>query len=201
MALRLGSRAAGGAAAAGAIAVGVGAFAVGAVAGASNPGPGRPSGRASSPSAAAPTAHIATTPARDAFSGTIRGATGRYAGHHGQASLDIRLGPSAGQSSKLTVTVYPGRCPAAHVCLDVRGTLTGTFVPAGPGGPSDVGRQFTLQATGRIAPLGKVSARGTVHGTGFILRGRETMRLTVITRRGKLAIDALSRPVPGFTSP
>jgi hypothetical protein len=198
MALRLGSRTAGGAAAAGALAVGVGAFAVGAVAGASNPGPGSPSGRASSPTAAAPTA---TTPARDAFSGTIRGATGRYAGHHVQASLDIRLRPSAGQSSKLTVTVYPGRCRAGHVCLDVRGTLTGTFVPAGPAGPPDVGRQFSLHATGRIAPLGKVSVRGTVHGTGFILRGRETMNLTAITRRGKLTIDALSGPVPGFTSP
>jgi hypothetical protein len=61
--------------------------------------------------------------------------------------------------------------------------------------------RFTLTAAGTVSPLGRTSLTGTVHGTGFIARGHETMTVTLATARGSVTVTASSGTVPGFTSP
>jgi hypothetical protein len=65
----------------------------------------------------------------------------------------------------------------------------------------DTGSTFKLRAAGSFKPIGRLTAVGTVHGTGFIDRGRELLRLTLSGSRGLLELIGRSSAVPAFTSP
>jgi hypothetical protein len=65
----------------------------------------------------------------------------------------------------------------------------------------DTGTSFTIMASGKLKPLGPVSATGTAQGTGFIARGYASMQLTLTAGNGTVTYQAQAGPVGGFTSP
>jgi hypothetical protein len=83
--------------------------------------------------------------------------------------------------------------------VQLRGTLTGTLTRMST--IPDVGASYALSASGRVKPLGHVSATGQVHGTGFIMRGHETLTVRLSNSRGEVDLQAQSPVVPGFTTP
>jgi hypothetical protein len=56
-------------------------------------------------------------------------------------------------------------------------------------------------ASGRANVLGVVTAKGTYTGTGFIARGRRSIRIRLAGRSGAIAIEAHGPPVKGFSPP
>lgn len=142
----------------------------------------------------------AVAPARDSFTGSIIGATGRFAGERGAVAL-VTV-PAAGQGVRpLKLTLRGSGCTAgSRRCVELTGSLSGTLA-LGPVRVPDVGSRLTIAASGRIKPIGLVSATGTVQGTGFIARGRETLDLRLRAPRGTITVRAVSARVPGFTSP
>ncbi|MEA2370984.1 MAG: hypothetical protein QOH12_1378 [Solirubrobacteraceae bacterium] len=142
---------------------------------------------------------MAVTPAKDTFTGKITMATGRFASDH--RPLKILLAPGAGQAvGHVGLTIRGTVCTRKGACVALVGKLNGTLTP-GPMKVPDAGRSFTIAATGTIKPLGHVSATGTVHGTGFIANGHESLTLRLTGPGGTVTIAATSGPVPGFTSP
>jgi hypothetical protein len=152
-------------------------------------------------SAAEPRVNVpAKVPAKDSLTGTISAATGAYAGDSGRASITLAPSSSMKARRSLMVSLKGDSCAGRPSCLKLRGTLKGT-ITAEAGRVRDVGASFTLALKGSAAPLGSVRATGTVNGTGFIARGRETARITLKARHGNVTITAQSAPVRGFTSP
>jgi len=144
-------------------------------------------------------ASMVVTPAKDTFTGKITAATGRFAGDRGL--VKILLAPGSGQAvGHVGVTIRGTVCARKVACVALVGKLNGTLTP-GPIKVPDVGRSFTVAATGTIKPLGRVSAKGTVHGTGFIANGHESLTLRLTGPGGTVTIAATSGPVSGFTSP
>jgi hypothetical protein len=141
-------------------------------------------------------------PARDRFTGAIDTvmATGSYEGDNGKVKL--HLVPTTSSRSPRRVAVVIASVPCHHFqgCLPLHGTLTGTMTLV-PATIPDTGARATLDLSGQIAPMHKVTAHGTVQGTGFIYRGHETLTLTLTNRRGSVTVDARSALVPGFTMP
>jgi hypothetical protein len=135
-------------------------------------------------------------PAKDAFKGHVRTATGTLSQVHGAVGIDlVHTGPG---KVKL---IFRGRgCGGKNHCLQPSGTLTGTMTPVFKRTP-DIGTSFTINVSGKLAPLGHVSATGTAQGTGFIVHGYDYLQLKLATRQGTVAYDAQSGPVQGFTSP
>ncbi len=142
----------------------------------------------------------ATTKAKDAFSGQISASSGRFSADTGNVAIDLAPGSSAQTPRKLTIAFHRRGCGRKRHCVHLSGTLTGRLTVNFPRIP-DVGQSFTIHASGRLKPLGHVSAQGLVNGTGFIARGRETLHLRLHTRRGTISVRAQSGLVPGFTSP
>jgi hypothetical protein len=149
-------------------------------------------------------AHVAASAARvagkDHFTGRITAATGALRGRGGQLSVDLNAPPSTAPHRRLALTNHAAGCRNAAHCLELGGTVHGTLSRES-GRIPDVGSSFAVRATGKLRPLGTVSATGTVHGTGFIAQGYEQLRLSVMTPHGTLTITARSGLVPGFTSP
>jgi hypothetical protein len=144
-------------------------------------------------------ATVGSAPAKDSFVGSVTAATGRFSGDHG--GVRLVLAPGRGQSGRrLTVTFSGGSCGSAGHCIQLSGRLTGVLT-RGPIVVPDVGSSLTVRASGAIRPLGKVSATGSVHGTGFIARGHETLRLKLTGSGATITISADSGLVPGGTSP
>ena len=153
-------------------------------------------GLAGGPAGAAPRAGVAV---RDSFSGTIGSATGAARGDSG--TVKVTLAPGAGTGDRRTVTVIlSGRVCRDRRCRALGGRLRGTLIRR-PNRIPDIGQRFTLALAGSVAPLGPLSGDGTVNGTGFIARGRETLAIRLRARHGTVALLARSAVVPGFTSP
>jgi hypothetical protein len=158
------------------------------------------------PAVSVPVAHIqrahaaASVPARDSFRGRITVAAGPHRGDHGSVSIAAVPGASGSNVRRLTITVRGGRCGSSTACVQLRGTLTGTIERL-RGQLPDVGQSFQIKASGALRPFGMSTSRGSVHGTGFILRGREQMSLTFVSGAAKITLSAQSRVVRGFTSP
>jgi hypothetical protein len=138
-------------------------------------------------------------PAKDSFTGSVRSASGKYSGATGRVHLYLRP-RGHGVRRSLTLTLAPSSCRAGAKCLRLSGTLTGTLAP-GPGHLPDTGDGYLVTATGTVRPLGMVTARGGVQGTGFIRRGQETLNLTLSGPSVSVTIEGLSAAVNGFTSP
>jgi hypothetical protein len=138
--------------------------------------------------------------AKDSFSGAISSATGTYAGRGGAVAVTLAPGAATGNARAVSVTVTGRRCADHRHCLTLLGHLHGTM-RAAPRQVPDIGQKLSLQLTGRLAPLGQVGAGGSVQGTGFIARGRESLLLTLHGRQGSVTVHATSGVVPGFTGP
>jgi hypothetical protein len=141
----------------------------------------------------------AAAPAKDSFVASVTAASGKFAGDHGGITIVLAPGPG-GLSRRLTVTLRGGSCGASKHCIAVSGKLTGSLT-RGPAAVPDVGSSLRIRASGTIKSVGKVSATGTVHGTGFIARGQETLKLKLTAPGGTITIGADSGLVPGGTSP
>lgn len=137
-------------------------------------------------------------PANDLFAGRVAGTSGRLAGYRGSAT--IALDPRQGTTTRrLTITVTGRSCAGIPRCLRLTGTLSGTIQRQSA--QPDRGQAFAISVRGDVAPLGTVSATGGCDGTGFVRQGRESVRLTLVSRNGRVAVTAESGLVPGFTSP
>jgi hypothetical protein len=136
---------------------------------------------------------------KDSFRGTISIARGAFVGDNGRVSMQIGAGQSTTGTRTATLEISGRRCHGAQACVRLTGTLTGRLTRMST--IPDVGESFALSASGRVRPLGHVSATGQVHGTGFIMRGHETLTLRLSNSRGEVDLQAQSPLVPGFTSP
>jgi hypothetical protein len=136
--------------------------------------------------------------AKDRFAGRIVSGTGSFAGDHGSVVILLARGRTT-TSPSLTVTLRGRTCAGTDHCLRLSGTVAGTIserqtIP-------DVGRTFTIGASGTVGPLGATSVHGIGHGTGFILDGHEQLQLRLSAAGGTVSIAAQTGRVPGFTSP
>jgi hypothetical protein len=82
----------------------------------------------------------------------------------------------------------------------LNGVPTGTLTTK-PGPNPDAGKRFTVRASGTVTPMGRTTVAGSGAGTGFLVKGREQMRLTLTAPDGHITVVAHSAKVPGFTSP
>jgi hypothetical protein len=152
------------------------------------------------PTACAQRAHNAQTapnvPIRDSFRGHVKTATRSLSHDQGAVGIDLaHLG-----SNRIRLTFRGRGCGATNHCLQPSGTLTGTMMQASHRVP-DTGTSFAIKASGKLKPLGHVSATGTAQGTGFIARGYTSMQLTLTAGHGTVTYEAQAGPVGGFTSP
>jgi len=142
----------------------------------------------------------APIPTADTFHATVSGASGRFSGDGGSATVLLRRGPGAsGATTSVTLSVRGVRCRSARHCLHLGGQLTGqmTLQRSLP----DVGHSYALTATGTMSPLGYVTAGGTAAGTGFIRFGHTRLTLTLSPSGGTVTLSGQSPEVPGFTQP
>ena len=138
-------------------------------------------------------------PAKDSFRGTLSSGGGSFRGDNGYALLQVSPGQSTTGTRSATLKFSGRPCHHFQACVQLRGTLTGTLTREST--IPDVGQSFAVSVHGRIKPLGRVSATGQIHGTGFIMNGHETLTLVLSNSRGSLQLQAQSPQVPGFTSP
>jgi hypothetical protein len=152
--------------------------------------------------ASAPATALAPSSSSNRFTGRIVSASGAFAGARGM--VGIQLFPtrtSTGSARTMTLVITPLPCSGSGRCLRLRGQATGTMSVIGMPIP-DAGVRLRLKAAGTVMPLGRVSVAGTVHGTGFIARGYEFLRLSLTSlRKGVITLEASSALVPGFTAP
>jgi hypothetical protein len=113
-----------------------------------------------------------------------------------------------GTSYRASITLRASKCSRSggqpgHRCIELTGSLNGSAVDDLPKHViADVPRRIRLSgASGHVHPLGTVSARGELTGTGFILRGHRTLTLTLVTRSGSVSLVGEGPRVPGFTPP
>ena len=140
-----------------------------------------------------------SAPARDSFTGTILSGTGAYSHAHGR--VIVHLHPRGSGTARPIRVVVIGRCGGgSHHCTALNGAVSGRLTPAGPRLP-DVGHGFKLSGAGRVTPLGHVTLRGAVSGTGFIAHGHEQLTITLSSSSGSMTVQAVSGPVKGFSSP
>jgi hypothetical protein len=138
-------------------------------------------------------------PADDAFTASITAATGAYRADAGAARIALSPKSGAGVTRATTATMTSGPCRRER-CLPLNGELAGTITRR-PAAIPDVGQTFALSLHGTLRGVGAVRAHGTVHGTGFIEHGRETLSLTITGRHGSVMLTGESGTVPGFTGP
>ena len=158
---------------------------------------------ADNPAAVADTpAAVADTPAAvaDTFHATVTGASGRFAGNHGTATIVLHRGPGS-RSAQISVTIsfHGVSCHSARRCLQLDGRLTGQMTPQHS--LADVGHSYALTAAGALAPLGHVSTSGTATGTGFIRTGHTKLAVTLHAGAGTVTLSGQSGAVPAFTNP
>jgi len=140
------------------------------------------------------------------YAAKILSASGSYARASGRITITLTLdqiGP-AGQGGEYTVliTLRGAGCGtrARRGCLTLSGTIRGR-------GESrrvnpDIAPEIAIKAaSGQIRPLGRVSARGELRGTGFIATGHRTSRITLTARHGSLSVYGEGPRVRGFTAP
>jgi len=104
--------------------------------------------------------------------------------------LEDRLVLSASAALLGPALILPSLHAQHHLFLTgiIEGTSRTEFPPI-----PDVGTSVVLKGSGRIRPLGNVSAGGSLHEAGFILIGRDEGALTLSNTRGSVSIR-FSRP-------
>jgi hypothetical protein len=141
-------------------------------------------------------AALAVTPAKDLFSSRVATASGAYRSDTGASQIAV----VPGSGSKVTITLRGASCRGKRRCVAPSGTLRGTMTRTGALIP-DIGMTYAVAASGRLTSIGAVRATGTLHGTGFIMHGHESLVLTLTTTHGTIQLSGESRSVPGFSHP
>jgi hypothetical protein len=140
------------------------------------------------------------TPVADTFHARVIGATGRFSGDGGSATVLLRRGPGPrNATTSFTMSVEGVRCRSARHCLHLGGQLIGRMTPRSS--LADVGRSYLLTAAGTVSPLGHLRASGTAAGTGFIRSGHTRLMLTLHPSGGTVTLSGESPAVPAFTQP
>jgi hypothetical protein len=121
-------------------------------------------------------------------------------GTRGEVEVDLAPQRSNRVKRRLTFTFRGARCAKRAHCVRLSGVLHGTLIANRHQIP-DVGESFAVHASGRLQPIGRVSVTGSVGGTGNILRGYESLRLSVRADHGSIVIGARSGQVPGDSAP
>lgn len=105
------------------------------------------------------------------------------------------------ESRELLSLAAPRVVEVAHAqaATPLRGTVAGTFAgptPGRPGPATDAGLTVSLAGEGRVRDLGRVTVRGELTGTGFILRGQPRGTIVLENARGSvtLALDGPTQP-------
>jgi hypothetical protein len=111
-------------------------------------------------------------------------------------ALDDRELPSVMAPGPVTT---PARLASHGHLLLLSGTVRGNWT-AQPSIP-DTGTTQSLAGRGRVQPLGKVHAQGTLQTPGFILTGRTTGVFTLKAVGGSVTVDLVGPPQPGFSDP
>jgi hypothetical protein len=146
------------------------------------------------------------TPKTTTFAGRIVSGTGSYAKLRG--SVKLVLSSSAGllrppgpkpSTYGFTLTLSAPSCAGRAHCVSLHGKIIGGAL--GLSRIPDVGASYTLEGSGRVGPLGQVTATGTSHSLGFIARGRFPLHLQLRRGAGTLTIDAQGPLTKGFSSP
>jgi hypothetical protein len=83
--------------------------------------------------------------------------------------------------------------------LALRGQVTGTWTTQ-PSNP-DAGAVQTLSGSGRVQPLGRANARGSLHMTGFIASGNSTGSLKLTGNGGSVTLSLVGTPQRGSSAP
>jgi hypothetical protein len=137
------------------------------------------------------------------FSGGIVSGTGAYAHLRGTVRLVLRGSTTAtGHAFKLTFSgpsCASQTLPSPSRCVVLVGSASGKVGQA-PLIP-DIGAQYALAGSGRVAVLGRVQVTGMTRGLGFIARGRFPLTLTLRNSAGSVRITAQGPLVTGFSSP
>jgi hypothetical protein len=140
-----------------------------------------------------------SAPARDTFTGSIASGRGSFSGARGRVT--VYLHPRGSGKARRVRVVIRGRCGgSAQGCTRLQGVLSGRL-SSSRAGPPDTGHEYALAGTGQVRPLGHVSVRGEVAGTGFISHGHELMKMTLSSSSGGVTLEGHSGPVKGFTAP
>jgi len=151
------------------------------------------------------------------FAAHILSGTGRYAKATGAMLIELTLTPSeaspprtgVGPEFLVTASLFGDGCthrsrrPAGRPCLTVSGTVGGLASREPPARPiGDVPGVFLVSgASGKISPLGMVSAQGTLRGTGFVPEGRPNAWLALTGPSGSISIGGDGPLVGGFELP
>jgi hypothetical protein len=81
--------------------------------------------------------------------------------------------------------------------VNLAGTLHGTFRK--PLGTPDVGAQYNLAGSGRIAHFGPATVAGSLREVGFIAQGHSTGTLTLANAKGSLTLSLTGATQGGFS--
>jgi hypothetical protein len=98
-----------------------------------------------------------------------------------------------------SVAVSPAALIQGTSYLFLNGTVKGTYTTSMHA--PDTGAMLTLQAKGTVTPLGQVTAKGTLHGPGFIKSGPISGTVTLTNKKGSVTLSLVGPVVPGFTPP
>jgi len=149
------------------------------------------------------------------YTGHVVSGTGLYAKANGSMKItlildQIRRAPDYPYEEKaeyaISVTLRGTTCQKhRHThrrdgCLAASGTINGRgarrqTIP-------DTAPRITLaSASGKINPVGDVSAHGELMGTGFVREGTRRMWMILTTRSGTVSIGGEGPRVGGFTAP
>jgi hypothetical protein len=147
------------------------------------------------------------------YAASLSGTSGPLRRERGRATISVALTPiqSSPQGARrytVAIELKGENCPlhpsspTTHPCLALNARLSGQAEMAlSPPIPDAPRRIRIVSASGRSSAFGTVGASGEMVGTGFIRRGRRTLRLSLRTHDSSLWIEGQGPLVPGFTPP
>jgi hypothetical protein len=94
------------------------------------------------------------------------------------------------------IILVPPPVKPHHIALNGEFGGTWTIQMANP----DAGQVQVLTGSGTVTPLGKVSAAGTLHATGFIASGRAGGMVTLSNAHGSVTIELTGPRQHGFST-
>jgi hypothetical protein len=150
------------------------------------------------------------------YKGHIVSGTGLYAKANGSMTITIILNQirrasdypyEAETEYAVSVTLRGATCqkhPHTHKrdgCLTTSGTIKGTGAGERQMIPDTASKIALTSASGKISPLGNVSAHGELVGTGYVASGTRRMWMILATKSGTVSIGGEGPRVGGFTAP
>ena len=114
----------------------------------------------------------------------------------GRRLMSAGLGPGI---KNVPRAVVPAALVKGFTYLSLNGSGQGTFSPQRP--LPDVGVADVFNGRAHLSRLGIVKTTGSLSGTGFILQGHATGKLTLRNARGSVTLTLTGPPEGGFQAP